>query len=233
MKQTINPKTLNNSKDMPTATTADTSMAKSLIKGIIPSPHEKSMSYPLILARHGNTALNEDGDKIRGWKDVPLSPKGQEEAKELGERLKKEDFDAIISSDLIRTKQTAEDISKATGKPIVAHTKGLRPWNAGIFQGQESNKIMSQMKEYIRNPDKKIPEGESFNEFKKRYLDEINHIKKMFPNKLICVVAHHRNNVVLDAWQKAGEKPDYELDEPTLMEKGIQPADFKKYQLKM
>ncbi len=202
------------------------------IKGTIPPPKEKSKaSYPLLFARHGNTAMNEDGDKIRGWRNVPLSPKGKKEAVEIGDRLKKEKFDAIISSDLDRAKETAKTISKATGKPIIAHTKGLRPLDAGIFAGQESNKIMSQIQDYVKNPDKKIPEGESFNTFKKRYLDEINHIKKMFPDKIILVVAHHRNNVVLDAWLKAGEKPDYTLDLPVLLEKGIPPADFKWYEI--
>lgn len=185
--------------------------------------------YPLILARHGNTALNEDGDKIRGWRDVPLSEKGEQEAKELGKRLKDKQIDAIISSDLTRAKQTAESISKETGVPIIAFTKGLRPWNAGIFTGVESNKVLSKLDEYIKNPDKQIPEGESFNDFKNRYLDEINHIKRMFPDKLILAVAHHRNNVTLDAWLKAGERPDYQIDPSAMQEKGIPPADFKQY----
>lgn len=183
----------------------------------------------MIFVRHGNTAMNEDGDKIRGWKDVPLSDKGQKEAVDIGKKLKDKDFDGIIASDLKRTRETAESISKETGKPILGFTMALRPWNAGIFTGQESNKILSKLNQYIEHPEEKIPEGESFDDFKKRYLDAINDIKKYFPGKKILVVAHHRNNVLLDAWQAAGQKKDYSIDTSEMEKKGISPGEFKEY----
>lgn len=196
----------------------------------MPSIMEKLIpKYNLIFVRHGNTALNEDGDKIRGWKDVPLSPKGEEEAKRVGEQLKDKEFKGIISSDLKRARQTAKEISRITGKPILGYTKSLRPWDAGIYTGTESSKVMEHFHRHINNPDEKIPEGESFNTFKKRYLQAILDIKKYFKGKPILIVAHHRNNVMLDAWIKAGRKNDLSIDSEQMKKKGISPSEYKEY----
>jgi len=175
--------------------------------------------------------MNEENDKIRGWRDLPLSPKGKEEVVRLGKKLKGEDFDGIISSDLERARQTAEAIAKETGKPIYGYTRSLRPWDAGELTGQEANKIVSKMNHYIDHPEETVRDGESFNTFKDRYLTAIQDIKKYFPKKTILIVAHHRNNVLLDGWIKDGEKKDFQVNRSKMEGKGISPAEFKIYQL--
>ena len=185
----------------------------------------------LIFVRHGQTAMNADGDRIRGWRDVSLDEIGKQEAIETGRNLKKEDFDGIISSDLIRARQTTEAISKQTGKPILGYTKSLRPWHAGIFAGQESNKVLSKLNYYITHPSEKIPEGESLNDFKERFLTAILEIKKYFKDKTILIVAHHRNNVMLDAWIAGGEKKDFSIKVSELEKKGISPSEYKIYEI--
>ena len=63
----------------------------------------------LILLRHGHSQWNLE-NKFTGWKDVPLTDKGIEEAKKAGVLLKKNNIkiDIIFSSVLQRANNTAE-----------------------------------------------------------------------------------------------------------------------------
>ncbi len=78
------------------------------------------MAY-LVLVRHGKSEWNEKG-LWTGWRDIPLAPKGFEEAKSTGEQLKDIHFDYAYTSALIRAKQTLDEILKVIGQnpPIVA-----------------------------------------------------------------------------------------------------------------
>ena len=190
----------------------------------------KIMKKPsIIFVRHGNTALNEDGDKIRGWIDVPLSPKGEKEAEETGKKLKGVKAYGIISSDLKRAKQTTEAIRKETKLPVLGFTKSLRPWHAGELAGKEANKIISELNNYIDNPDKKIPEGESFNSFKKRMLGFMKELRKVYPTEVLIVVSHHRDNVLMDAWKDKDYNKELDIDTNRVKQRGISPSEIQIY----
>jgi 2,3-bisphosphoglycerate-dependent phosphoglycerate mutase len=61
----------------------------------------------LVLVRHGQSDWNLK-NLFTGWRDVDLSPKGVEEAKEAGRRLKAQglSFDVAFTSALIRAQNT-------------------------------------------------------------------------------------------------------------------------------
>ncbi|HLW91486.1 MAG TPA: 2,3-bisphosphoglycerate-dependent phosphoglycerate mutase [Roseiarcus sp.] len=61
----------------------------------------------LVLVRHGQSEWNLK-NLFTGWRDVDLSPKGVEEAKEAGRRLKRQglSFDVAFTSALIRAQNT-------------------------------------------------------------------------------------------------------------------------------
>ena len=63
----------------------------------------------LILLRQGQSQWNLE-NRFTGWKDVPLTAKGMEEAKNAGKLMKKNNvyIDIIFSSILQRAKKTAE-----------------------------------------------------------------------------------------------------------------------------
>ena len=63
----------------------------------------------LVLLRHGQSQWNLE-NKFTGWKDIPLTENGINEAKNAGQLIKKNNiiFDKIFSSNLKRANKTAE-----------------------------------------------------------------------------------------------------------------------------
>ena len=63
----------------------------------------------LILLRHGQSQWNLE-NRFTGWKNVPLTEKGEAEAKKAGELIKKHkiNIDKVFSSVLERANKTAE-----------------------------------------------------------------------------------------------------------------------------
>lgn len=66
------------------------------------------------LVRHGETQWNAER-RIQGQSDSPLTAKGEQQAMQVGERARSLGITHIISSDLGRTKRTAEIIAQACG----------------------------------------------------------------------------------------------------------------------
>ncbi|BAS96846.1 Os06g0223200, partial [Oryza sativa Japonica Group] len=67
---------------------------------------KKSSESSLILIRHGESLWNEK-NLFTGCVDVPLTPKGVEEAIEAGKRICSIPIDVIFTSSLIRAQMTA------------------------------------------------------------------------------------------------------------------------------
>ena len=59
----------------------------------------------LYLARHGDTAWT-DSSRHTGRTDVPLNERGEEHARELGQRLRGFAFVQVVTSPLARASQT-------------------------------------------------------------------------------------------------------------------------------
>ena len=72
----------------------------------------------VFVARHCATEYNEK-KLYCGRRDIPLSPKGRAEAVSLAEKLKNYAFDLVISSPLLRAKETAEEIVRGRGIPVL------------------------------------------------------------------------------------------------------------------
>src|SRR5215467_7010404 len=147
------------------------------------------------LVRHGATKLNNQTDmsqdRIRAWSDIPLSPEGREHAKEVAESLKGKGIRVIISSDLGRAVETADIIGKAIGvKPV--YTQKLRPWDLGELTGKTTEEAIPIIKQYIKDGDKPVPKGESFDSFKHRAFAGLADAFDMAAGQKLCVVTHHR-----------------------------------------
>src|SRR5256885_6168467 len=127
----------------------------------------------IYLLRHASTEHNdpgtEGGERFRGWSNGPLSEKGVAEAKESAAALKKHPPTAIYSSDLQRSKETAQVISDELGGIKVQSLPELRTWNIGKFTNQLVSKYGPEVTRYQQTPNKNVPGGEAYGQFYRRF----------------------------------------------------------------
>lgn len=93
------------------------------------------MSY-CILVRHGESQWNLE-NRFTGWVDVPLTPKGEQEARDAGEKLKSYKFDVAFTSKLQRAINTLKIIFQVTGQKDVPieYDIALNERHYGALQG--------------------------------------------------------------------------------------------------
>lgn len=100
---------------------------------------EKNYSSYMYFVRHGQTVWNVE-NKICGATDSPLTEAGIEMAKEVGAKIVAEGIhiDEIIYSPLSRARDTAMEISKATGVPARMEVR-LIEQDFGKWEGTARN----------------------------------------------------------------------------------------------
>jgi probable phosphoglycerate mutase len=97
-----------------------------------------SEALPVIwLARHGETAWSLSGQHT-GLTDLPLTERGERNARQLGERLRGLTFAKVLTSPLQRAARTCE----LAGFGAVAEVdRDLVEWNYGDYEGRTSADI--------------------------------------------------------------------------------------------
>lgn len=117
------------------------------------------MSNPLptlYLARHGETAWSLSGQHT-GLTDLPLTPRGEENARALRPRLSRMTFGKVLTSPLQRARRTCA----LAGFEAVAETDAnLVEWNYGEYEGLTSAQIHQQRPDWFLFRDG-CPGGES------------------------------------------------------------------------
>ena len=130
----------------------------------------------LVLLRHGESQWNLE-NRFTGWVDVPLSPRGIQEAKDAGEKLRTFKFDRAFTSVLARANETlrlALEAIDQTGIPV-EKDKALNERMYGELQGLNKDETAkkygdAQVKIWRRSYDVRPPEGESLKDTAERVL---------------------------------------------------------------
>ena len=96
----------------------------------------------LILPRHGESQWNLE-NRFTGWVDIPLSPKGEEEAHQAGEKLKQYRFDKAYTSVLKRAIDTLKIVLKIIGQENLPteYDQALNERHYGALQGKNKAEI--------------------------------------------------------------------------------------------
>jgi glucosyl-3-phosphoglycerate phosphatase len=89
-----------------------------------------------VLLRHGRTGHNADG-VIQGQLDVGLDDVGRTQADRAGQVLAELAPDVVVSSDLSRARDTAQEVVRRTGVPLRLDPR-LRELDLGAWQGLTS-----------------------------------------------------------------------------------------------
>jgi broad specificity phosphatase PhoE len=144
----------------------------------------------LYLARHGQTDWNLDG-RLQGSADIPLNATGRLQAAALAERLKGVHLDAVYSSALKRSRETAEIVHGAAPLQALA---GLNERRLGAFEGRHGDA------DYDRRshlPDDTLDGGESIAQFFARIRTTLDGILARHPSGAILVVGHGATNQMI------------------------------------
>lgn len=129
------------------------------------------------LVRHGETVWNAER-RIQGQSDSPLTEKGEQQAWQVGERVKHLGITHIIASDLGRTRRTAEIIADACGCSVTLDPR-LRELNMGVLEKRPLNGLTAEEEQWratLVNGTEggRIPEGESMTEMATRMHAALN-----------------------------------------------------------
>ena len=154
------------------------------------------MSVNITYFVHGTTVDNEK-EISSGWSDVELSELGVNQSKKLRETVKDRKFDVVFCSDLKRAKESANIVFK--GRVKVIKDGRLRECNYGDFNGKPS-RIVEPLQE--ENINKSFPNGESYEDVKKRVQQFLNFLKEKYDGKSIAIVSHKAPQLALDVLLK-------------------------------
>ena len=151
----------------------------------------------LWLVRHAESTGNRDG-LLQGQADLPLSSLGHRQARALADRLlkahRRTPFSALVSSDLMRTRETADSIGMALNLRIDLDRR-LREIDIGAWAGLNLEQIAAKFPaEYAlwqdRHPDMRRGGGESYQDAHDRITPTLTEISEQHPGKRILVVTH-------------------------------------------
>lgn len=151
----------------------------------------------LYMIRHGETDFNKQR-RIQGQSDIPLNAYGRELARKTGKGLKDVGFDLVITSPLIRAKETAQLIAGERDIPFIEEPR-IQEIAFGEYEG------LCCSKDGYNIPDKNFlaffddpihyqipPKGESFQQIIERtgyFLEELIN-KREYAEKTILISTH-------------------------------------------
>lgn len=168
----------------------------------------------IFIARHGESTHNVAevpyfaGGSLE--QDASLTEKGVESAKKVAEKLKQEGgIDILVSSDLQRSRETAEIIAKELGEPIeIVEMAGLREVHVGELTGKTREQVRTEGSEaakralelFISGDIRKIdfPGGDSYESACQRVKESLDRIIKEHGDKAkIAIVGHGNINKII------------------------------------
>lgn len=139
----------------------------------------------IYLVRHGETDWNAE-KKIQGHTDIALNQNGRKQAKELANTIAHLKIDKIISSDLLRARETAEIVNEEINKRVSFDTR-IKEVGFGLLEGIKIENITPKLWDtYNLNPE--VIEAESKEhvfERVKEFFDELQ-----FSKDNILIVTH-------------------------------------------
>ena len=143
----------------------------------------------LIIVRHGQTYMN--ARKIHQRPSSRLTPRGIEQSKKVALRLKSVRLDAIFSSSLLRSQQTAKEIAKFhRGVPVIADAR-IDERNIGIYRGKPHGIFDKEVKRLGVDRYAYRPEGgESFDDVSARVRSFVHDLCGTWQGKTVVVVGH-------------------------------------------
>lgn len=153
----------------------------------------------VFIFRHGESTDNADGI-FSGWRDCDLTPNGVAEAQKIGKTLKNEHATKAYQSDLIRSKQTLEQVLNGyhQGVQIITDPR-IKERNYGDLTGLKKADIEQKdpenFKLWHRSYDVPPPNGESIKDVEARVLPFLNELKSSLKPEDVVFISAHGNSL--------------------------------------
>jgi len=147
----------------------------------------------LYVVRHGETDYNVQG-RYGGSRDIPLNEQGRKQALQLIETLKEIHFDAIVTSSLLRARQTAGIIRETFPVPL-AVSDDFRERCLGVYEGLTKVEARALYPDqYARNCTRLVDDapanGETIRQFDERVTKGLVKLTEQYLNKSVLLVTH-------------------------------------------
>lgn len=152
------------------------------------------------VVRHGQTAWNLE-EVFRGRMDIPLDETGKKEVHLAGEALKDETLNAIYSSPLSRSMETAENIAKFQNIPVTP-LESIIDISYGEWEGVSLVEVQKKYPDlyglWLKEPHNiTFPGGESLEQVRVRTRNAIDDLLEKHKDENIALVAHRVPNKVI------------------------------------
>jgi broad specificity phosphatase PhoE len=145
----------------------------------------------ILLARHGQSDWNRDR-RWQGHADRPLTEEGKKQARALAERLEDIALDGVYSSDLERSRATADAVAAPRGLQVQERTD-LREVDVGSWSGLTRDEAKERFPEDFEHWTKGGTgwrDGETYEQMSERVLAALANIAREHPNGRVLVVSH-------------------------------------------
>jgi probable phosphoglycerate mutase len=146
------------------------------------------------LARHGETAWSLSGQPT-GRTDLPLTERGERNARRLGERLKGLTFAAVLTSPLQRAARTCELAGFGAAAEV---DRDLLEWDYGQYEGRRSAEIHAERPDWQLFRDG-CPRGETPDQVGAR-ADRVVSRVRAIPGDVLLFSSGHFLRVLAARW---------------------------------
>lgn len=173
----------------------------------------------IILIRHAENEWVKTGKLAGRLPNVHLNEHGQNQAKALGERLSEASLQAIYSSPMERTMETAQAVLDHHPALTIRTLEGVNEVDFGTWEGQKI-KVLAQRKMWRAVqmfPSRAyFPGGETFRQAQIRAVDAVESVVEAHPRERVVIVSHsdiirlivaHYLGVHLDNFQRVNISP--------------------------
>ena len=145
-----------------------------------------------LLLRHGQTPMSVQ-QRYAGRSDAPLTDAGVHQAAAAAKRLASSGIAVIMTSPLLRTVQTAQEVAAVTGAAVITDD-GFRETDFGAWEGLTFTEVRerwpAELATWLADPAVAPPGGESFTDVSARVITALHRVLAGRAGQTVLIVSH-------------------------------------------
>jgi broad specificity phosphatase PhoE len=146
----------------------------------------------VMLMRHGETDWNREG-RVMGRNPVELNARGRAQVEAVARFVRSIKPDIVVTSPLVRARQSAELMSAGLGGVSVIEEEGIAEVRYGRWEGMVYHELIEDpyYAEYRKSPiENPTPGGETIPQVQTRGVEAVTRVLRDNPDRRILFVSH-------------------------------------------